>query len=83
MFSEKARERLRTMIAVSPILQRFALPGIVGHAFVWIGIWQDILWLSIAGLILAAPVVWCYALIIFVYPIMLFFDKPPKRYWHE
>jgi hypothetical protein len=83
MFSEKPKEQLWTMIAVSPILQRLAFPGIFGLALMGLGVWQDILWLSIAGLILAAPVVWCILLITVVYPVLLLFDKPPKRYWEE
>ena len=83
MFSEEAKGRLWTMIAVSPILQRFALPGIVGMIVPGLGIWQDLQWLSIAGLILAVPMVWCCLLILVVYPIILLFDKPPKRYWEE
>lgn len=82
MLSEKPKDRMLTMIAVSPILQRFAFPGILGMVLVGIGIWQDIPWLSIVGLILAAPVIWCYLLILVVYPMMLLFDKPPKR-WKE
>jgi hypothetical protein len=83
MLSENAKERLLALLAVSPILQRFAFPGICGVALIGLGIWQDIQWLSIAGLIVAAPIVWCYLLIMVVYPVILLFDKPPKRYWKE
>jgi hypothetical protein len=40
-------------------------------------------WLLIAGLIPATPIVWCYVLIMVVYPIILLFEKPPKRYWEK
>jgi hypothetical protein len=83
MLSEHAKERLWTMFAVSSILQRFVLPGMFGLAFIGVGIWKDIPWLLIAGLILAAPIVWCYVLIMVVYPIILLFEKPPKRYWEK
>jgi hypothetical protein len=83
MFSEKAKERIWTIFAVSPIMQRFAFPGVFGLAVMGPGIWKDIRWLSIVGLILAAPVLWCYFLIIVVCPIVLLFDKPPKQHWEE
>ena len=55
------------MFAISPIMQRFALPGIVGVLCVLIGIWQQIGWLKIAGIILAVPVTWAYVVLICVY----------------
>lgn len=83
MLSETTKERLMAMIAVSPIFRRFALPGLIGLTCAGLGIWLDISWLWITGLILAVPVLWCYIVIMVVYPVMLLFDKPPKRYWSE
>ena len=83
MLSEKMKERVMTMIAVSPIFQRFALPGLIGLTCFGLGIWLGIPWLWIIGLILATPVLWCYLVIMVVYPVILLFEKPTKRYWSE
>jgi hypothetical protein len=38
-----------------------------------IGAWQDLFWVMLAGAVLAAPVVWCYAVLLLVYvPILLY-----------
>ena len=83
MLSQKTKERLLTMIAVSPIVQRFALPGLIGLICIGLGVWLDILWLSITGLILATPVLYCYIVILIVYPVIFLFDKPSKRNWTQ
>jgi magnesium-transporting ATPase (P-type) len=85
--SERTQNLLLNAIAVSPIMQRFAFPGAAGLVLAAVGAWQDIPWLTIAGLILAAPVLWCYFVIMVICPIVLLFEKlfsgPPKRHWEE
>lgn len=85
--SERTKHLLLNAIAVSPIMQRFALPGIVGALLIGLGVWQKITWLTITGLILAAPVLWCYFVIMVIYPIVLLFEKlfgqSPKRHGEE
>ena len=58
--------------AISPIIPRFGLPGVVGFMLLGIGAWQQLIWLKVTGAILAAPIVWAYAVLLFVYcPILL------------
>lgn len=58
--------------AISPIIARFAWPGLIGLLLFGIGVWQQMTWLKVAGAILAAPIVWSYAVLLFVYcPILL------------
>lgn len=85
--SENTRTLLLNIIAVSPIMKRFMLPGIVGMLLAGAGLWQEMDWLVITGLVLAAPILWCYMVVALIYPIMLLFEKllggPPKRHWEE
>lgn len=85
--SERIKIRLGNAIAVSPIMQRFALPGLIGIALIVMGLWQKLDWLAIAGLILAAPVLWCYFVIMLIYPLMALFEKlftkPHEPYWKD
>ncbi len=81
--SERTKDLLCRAIAVSPILQRYALPGLVGLLLVGVGVWQQITWLTIAGLLLAAPVLWCYLVIMVVCPLILLFSKNQPRHWKE
>ena len=83
MISERTKERLLTVLAWDRNIQRFALPGIVGLSLIGLGIWKKIAWLTVTGLILAAPILFCYLLIMLVFPIMLIFEKPPKRHWED
>lgn len=83
LLSEKTRCLLMNTIAVSPILKRFMLPGIIGMLLTGVGVWQEMEWLTITGFILAAPVLWCYVVVIAVYPLILLFSKAPKRHWEE
>jgi len=53
-------------LAISCIMQRWLLPGIVGVVLFMLGFWLDIECVEISGLILAAPGLWAYAAIIFV-----------------
>jgi hypothetical protein len=85
--SERTKELLLNAIAVSPIMQRFALPGAAGLIVAAVGHWQKIPWLTITGLVLAAPVLWCLLVIMVICPIVLLYEKlfgePPKRHWEE
>jgi hypothetical protein len=59
--------------ALSPIMQRFALPGLAGIVIFVIGVWQDLFWVMVAGAVLAAPVLWAYAVLLLVYlPILIY-----------
>ena len=53
-------------LAISCILRRWLLPGIVGMLLFMLGFWLDIECVEIAGLILAAPGLSAYTVIIFV-----------------
>ena len=72
--SEKTANRMLALIAISPIMRRFALPGTVGLMLFGVGFWQETLWLKIVGLLLAAPVFWVCFVLIFVYLPMALFD---------
>lgn len=50
--------------AISCIMQRWLLPGIV--VLIMLGFWLDIERVKIAGLILASPGLWAYAVMLFV-----------------
>ena len=53
-------------LAISCIMQQWLLPGIVGAVLFILGFWLDIECVEIAGLILAAPGLWAYTVIILV-----------------
>jgi len=72
--SEKTRNILLAPFAISPILQRFAWPGIAGFLIFGIGLWRQLDWLMVIGGILAAPVLWAYAVLLLVYIPYLLFD---------
>ena len=66
------KDVFRAPFAISPIIGRFAFPGVIGFVLFGIGAWQQITWLKVTGAILAAPIVWAYAVLLFVYcPILL------------
>jgi hypothetical protein len=73
--SEKTRNNLLALFAISPILQRFAWPAIAGFLIFGIGIWRQLDWLMVIGAILAAPVIWAYAVLLLVYIPYLLFDS--------
>lgn len=72
--SEKTRNNLLALFAISPILQQFAWPGIAGFLIFGIGLWRQLDWLMVIGAILAAPVIWAYAVLLLVYIPYLLFD---------
>jgi hypothetical protein len=68
----KTKELLLAPFAISPIIGRFGLPGLVGFVLFGIGAWQQMTWLKVTGAILAAPMIWALAVLFFVYcPILL------------
>jgi hypothetical protein len=73
--SEKTKSILLAPFAISPILQRFAWPGIAGFLIFGIGLWRQLDWLMVIGAILAAPVIWAYAVLLLVYIPYLLFDS--------
>ena len=81
--SERTKNLLLNAIAVSPIMKRFALPGIIGIPLLAVGVAKKIQWLTVAGLVLAAPVLWCFFVMLVIAPLVILFEKPPKRHWEE
>lgn len=73
--SEKTRNLLLAPFAISPIMRRFSLPGVVGFLLLAIGLWQQLTWLKVTGILLAAPVIWAYAVLMLVYVPFLLFDS--------
>ncbi len=61
--------------AISPIMKRCALPGIIGMFALAAGFVQKIGWLKVVGFVLVAPMLWVYFVIIFVFMPMLILDK--------
>jgi len=56
-------------------MKRCAVPSLIGIVVLAIGFIQKIRWLEIVGVILAAPILWVYFVIIFVFMPMLIFGK--------
>ena len=77
--ADRTKRILLAPFAISPILQRFALPGLAGILFLAIGVWQDLAAAKIIGIILAAPIIWVYAVLIFGYFPYLMFDGIRRR----
>lgn len=73
--SERTKSLLGAFFAISPIMQRFSLPGLVGLLLFAVGVWQNLDWLKVIGIILAAPIMWVYAVLLFVYFPFLLFDS--------
>lgn len=72
--SAKIKNLLAAPFAISRIMQKFAVPGLVGVVLFGIGRWQDLAWLQITGMALAAPIAWVYALVIFIFIPFAIFD---------
>ena len=71
--SERTIRILLVPFAISRILRRFALPGVVGILLFAIGVWQDLGLAKVIGIILAAPVIWVYVVLLFGYfPYLIF-----------
>ncbi len=63
--SKKITSILFAPFAISRIMQRCWLPGLIGLLLLGIGVWQRIGWLQLSGIVLAAPIIWVYAVVIF------------------
>lgn len=71
--SDRTRNLLFAPFAISPIIGRFALPALIGVVLFVAGVWLQATWLKVIGVALAAPILWAYAVLLFVYcPILLF-----------
>lgn len=77
--SEKTRNLLLAPFAISHILNRCWLPGLVGCLLFAAGAWQQAVWLQIGGFILAAPIIWVYAVVLFVFLPFAVFDRIRQR----
>ena len=73
--SEKTKNLLLAPFAISHIFNRCWLPGLVGFLLFAVGAWQQAVWLQIAGLVLAAPILWVYAVVMFVFFPFAVFDR--------
>ena len=65
--SGKIKEILSNLFAISIIMNRFSTPGLIGIILFVFGVWQRIGWIKIIGIILAAPIIWVYIAVIFVF----------------
>jgi hypothetical protein len=73
--SERSKSLLCAPFAISPIMRRFSLPGLVGLLLFAVGVWQKLEWLKVIGIILLAPIIWVYFVLLFVYIPFLLFDS--------
>ncbi len=76
---EKTKNILLAPFAISRIMKRCWLPGLVGLALFSVGVWQHVGWLKIVGIVLAAPVIWVYAVLMFVFFPFILFDSVRRR----
>ncbi len=72
---EKTKNLLLAPFAVSHIIDRCWLPGLAGLLLFALGAWQQAVWLQIAGFVLAAPIIWVYAVVMFVFLPFAVFDR--------
>ena len=71
--SDRTRDLLLAPFAISPIIARFALPALIGAVVFGAGVWLQATWPKVIGVVLAAPILWALAVLLFVYfPILLF-----------
>lgn len=61
--------------AISPIMKWGALPGMVGAVLMAVGVVKNLGWLKIAGAVLAAPILWCYFIVMFTFLPYPVFEK--------
>jgi hypothetical protein len=57
------------------MMKRCWLPGLVGLLLFAVGSWQHLGWLKMAGVVIAAPVIWVYAVLILIYFPIILFDR--------
>jgi len=79
LISEKTRNILLAPFAISHIMERCWLPSLVGVLLFAVGVWQHVGWLKIAGIVLALPVIWVYAVVMFVFFPFILFDSVRRR----
>jgi len=76
---EKTKNILLAPFAISRIMKRCWLPGLVGMLLFAVGTWHNVGWLKIAGIVLAAPVIWVYAVVMFAFFPFILFDSIRRR----
>jgi uncharacterized membrane protein len=79
LIDEKTRNILLGPFAISHIMERCWLPGLVGVLFFAVGAWRHVGWLKVAGVVLALPVIWVYAVVMFVFFPYILFDSIRRR----
>jgi hypothetical protein len=72
---EKIKNILLALFAISHIMERCWLPGLVGMLLFAVGVWKHVGWLKIVGIVLAAPIIWVYAVVIFIFLPFALFDR--------
>lgn len=77
--SDKTKIILLAPFAISRIMQRCWPPGLLGVVLFAVGQWQDVGWLRVTGIILAAPIIWVYAVVIFLFLPYAVFDRVRRR----
>ena len=77
--SEKTKNILFAPFAISHIMQRCWLPGLLGMVLFAVGLWQHVGWLRLTGIILAAPIIWVYAVVIFAFLPFAVFDHVRRK----
>jgi hypothetical protein len=77
--SARTKNILAAPFAVSHIMQRCWLPGVVGLLLLALGWWRDIGWLKVTGVLLAGPLIWVYAVVIFVLLPFALFDRMRRK----
>jgi hypothetical protein len=77
--SEKTKHILLGPFAISRIMQRCSLPSLIGVFLFALGVWQHVGWLEVTGIVLAAPIIWVYAVVIFAFLPFAFFDHVRRK----
>jgi hypothetical protein len=77
--SERTKSILGAPFAISRIMQRCWLPGLLGMLLFAVGLWQHVGWLKVTGVILAAPILWLYLVVIFAFLPLALFDQIRRR----
>ena len=75
LLSEKIKNILLAPFAISRMMKRCWLPGLVGLLLFAVGSWQHLGWMKMAGVVIAAPVIWVYAVLILIYFPLILFDR--------
>ncbi len=72
---KKIETIVSNLLAISVIMNRFSLPGMLGIILFTVGIWQRIGWIEIVGIILSLPIIWVYFVLIFVFFPSIIFER--------